>query len=161
MEGSGTPPAGVPVVAHAPVAVRFDSAGDGWFGEGWYGPEGSNRDTFRWTRARDADVRVFVAGRQPLAITLKASLAGSTFPGGALGVSWNGVSLQPLSPWSPSRVGRWLVPADRVRRGLNVLTVHVSRLVVPAGEGAGADTRPLGAAVEALTIVPAAQPRPR
>jgi hypothetical protein len=149
---AGSLPRRMPIIASAAVGVSLASTEP--FGEGWYPPEGTDDQPFRWTAARAADVHVAVTHRQPLRVRMNGTLA-SAGGANALALSWNGTVIRPLAPWSDRLESDWLVPETLVRRGSNVLTIHVGDLVSPAAGGTSGDTRTLGAVIHRLSIEPA------
>lgn len=140
----------VPVVTSTEIEVPLGEDGNEWFGPGWHGPEAQ---PMRWTAARDADVHVIISHQQTLRVQMVASPAAQRPGANSLSVSWNGALLS--APTIDAQGQReWVIAKPLVRRGMNVLTVHVAELVSPAASGHGADARLLGASVRRLSFIP-------
>src|SRR5262249_8956643 len=146
------PPEDLPLLTTLPLNVNFETSG--WFGAGWYGPEGRAGNTFRWTAARDAIVNVLVYRSQALKIRMTGSLAIGRGARNTLAVLWNDELIRRPSPWE-SHEDEWIVPSRLVHRGQNTFTIRTGRLVSPAREGIGLDQRSLGAGITGLSFSPA------
>jgi hypothetical protein len=140
----------IPVVLDEEVDVVFSDAGEPWFGTGWHRPESRGNDVYRWTAASAAFVNVLAAHQQPLRVRLEGQLA-SARPGNTLRLSWNGVA---MAPSAGDVVHEWTIDRNLVRRGLNILGIHVTELVSPRGIGASSDDRMLGMSVNRLAVIP-------
>lgn len=143
----------LPVLPSVRLRVPLDATDADWFGAGWHGPEGQGDGAFRWTNADAAEVRVLVSHRRSMRVRIRGSLAAAPGTPNGLGLSWNGAPVEAPSPWSGER--EWTVPAALVRRGLNIVTIRVARVVTPAAFAPGGDPRPLGAAIDELSFEPA------
>ncbi|MBA3271569.1 MAG: hypothetical protein H0T71_13785 [Acidobacteria bacterium] len=143
----------VGVLGSVPLTVPMGEDGAAWFGRGWHDAEGPGTNAMRWTSAHEADVNVIASHQQPLRVQLAAFLAARTPGSGGLSASWNGL---PLPAPTTNALGQreWTIDKSNVRRGPNVLTLHVVELVSPATLANGTDDRLLGAAVSRVSFIP-------
>jgi hypothetical protein len=121
------------------------------FGTGWHTPEGG-ADTFRWTAAPEAVVRINVVRPGPIRVTIIAASASppSAQPRAGLTVNHCALPDQPMFPHAQNLT--WMVNAECWSTGSNRLWLRTGPLVSPASLGMGTDTRPLGARVSAIRV---------
>lgn len=138
------------LLAPAPYAVEVGEPGDAYALANFHRPEA----TYRWS-APGAALLIPAAHDGPLALTLRLS----ALPAGAtMRVERDNTTLAALGAAPGWRVYRLLLPPDAApepaQAGLEPLGLDV-----PAGYGPG-DARPLGVAVDALEVGPAAGASP-
>ena len=122
---------GQPITAYAgaPAVLDIDLTSPYAIGSGWYGAEQVGESRFRWTAEPEADV-LFVAQRaQPLVLRLDAQPGSGSWAAAAMRVSLNGVEAQCRGGPPPCD---WLLPAEAMRTGLNVITLHSTMVQAPA-----------------------------
>jgi hypothetical protein len=136
---------GQPVTAYAgaPRVLDIDVTSPYAVGGGWHGAEQVGESRFRWTEGA-ADV-VFVAQRaQPLVLRLDAQPGTGNWSSAALRVTLNGTDVRCRTGTPPCD---WLLPAESMRTGLNVITLHSATVPAPPP-----DPRRLGLMVRAATL---------
>jgi len=136
----------VPITAYAgaPATLAFDLSSPHSVGGGWHGPEGSGQDVFRWTAEPDADL-LFIAHRpQPLMLGLDAQPGTGDWVTADVQVTLNGTAVACREGAPPCE---WVLPADAMRTGLNVITLHSVTVPAPAPE-----TRRLGLLVRGVQL---------
>lgn len=110
--------------------VVFSADGDALFGQGWMSPDNNGAGTyFRWMSRDRADVLVPVA-RDGAAVHVRLRAVPFGLPADVpynLALAVNGISVgaRPLvEDWT---VYEWDLPADRLLRGFNRLTIEIGR----------------------------------
>jgi hypothetical protein len=136
---------GQPVTAYpgAPAELALDLMSPHATGGGWHASEQSGDLRFRWTEGA-GDV-LFVADRpQPLLLRLDAQPGTGDWSTARLQVTLNGADARCRSGTPPCD---WLLPAEAMRSGLNVITLHSATVAAPAP-----DPRRLGLSVRSATL---------
>jgi hypothetical protein len=136
---------GQPITAYpgAPAELALDLMSPHATGGGWHASEQSGDLRFRWTEGA-ADV-LFVADRpQPLLLRLDAQPGTGDWSTARLQVTLNGADARCRSGTPPCD---WLLPAEAMRSGLNVITLHSATVAAPAP-----DPRRLGLSVRSATL---------
>lgn len=121
---------GQPITAYAgaPAVLDIDLTKPYAIGSGWHGAEQAGEGRFRWTAEAEADV-LFVAQRaQPLVLRVDAQPGTGSWQTAAMHVTLNGVTVACRSGTPPCD---WLLPADAMRTGLNVITLHSTTVQAP------------------------------
>jgi hypothetical protein len=140
------------------ASARIDVGGqDGsYIGEGWHARESDGTRTFRWARSR---VDLLVPMAREIDAAVRVDLQPFPAPGRTqtLAVRVNGhAAAAPaavLPGWQHMDVR---VPASLWRAGVNRLVLEFAYEARPSDVSGSSDARPLAAAVDAVTIVPAA-----
>ncbi|MCC7242791.1 MAG: hypothetical protein IT180_12755 [Acidobacteria bacterium] len=113
----------------APVA-DLDITSPQVAGRGWLAFESAGDDRARWTSS-DADL-FFIAGEaRPLRLEIEADPATGDWASAAMRVRLNGFDAGCLEGVPPCD---WLLGAEEMRRGLNVVTLHAEAGPAEAGE---------------------------
>jgi hypothetical protein len=121
---------GQPITAYAgaPAVLPLDLASPHTVGGGWHAAERAGDDAFRWT-LESADL-LFVAHRaQALVLRLDAQPGTGDWASAAMRVTLNGAEARCREGAPPCE---WLLPADAMRTGLNVITLHSETVAAPA-----------------------------
>jgi hypothetical protein len=120
---------GQPITAYAgaPAVLPLDLASPHTVGGGWHAAERAGDDAFRWTQ-ESADL-LFVAHRaQALVLRLDAQPGTGDWASAAMRVTLNGAEARCREGAPPCE---WLLPADAMRTGLNVITLHSETVAAP------------------------------
>jgi hypothetical protein len=120
------------IAARADVSVLAGERDSTFFGAGWSGPYADGL-TFRVSRAEQAVVRIPLPERRPYQIVLRLDPVAPERQRRAVVLLNRQLLATLILTWTPDRVGSYplLLPADKVRVGMNELTI-VSDLLVPA-----------------------------
>jgi hypothetical protein len=136
----------------AGTAIAWDAT-DVVFGRGWH-PVESRPDglTYRWT-TEAATLIVPIDDPRPFRVMVAAEpLRNPRAAPLAMTLLVNGHRLESRDLAPAQSAVSWLVPADRLRAGLNDLTFEVDGAARPSDVGISADTRRLGASVTAIEL---------
>lgn len=137
---------GQPITAYAgaPAVLDFDIASPQATGGGWYGAERGNTGAFRWG-SDDADL-LFIAQRpQPLVLRIDAQPGPADWAAADLRVTLNGTPATCREGTPPCD---WMLPAEAMRTGLNVITLHTNAVPAPPP-----DPRRLGLMLRAAQLL--------
>jgi hypothetical protein len=123
------------------------------FGSGWHGLERILPKAFRWSTRQDAVVLVPLARAGAVRLSIEAwPAAVATETGPRLTPIVNGTALPGQVMQARPRDYSWSVPAALWKVGANEVILSISRVVNPAAEGIGDDTRTLGVAVSRVRL---------
>jgi hypothetical protein len=140
------------------TSARIDigSDDDSYVGDGWHARESDGTRTFRWARSR---VDLLVPMARAMDAVVRVDLQPFPAPGRAqtLTLRINGQSVAAptaIAPgWQRTDIA---VPAARWRAGVNRLVLEFAYEARPSDVNGSSDARPLAAAFDAVTIIPAA-----
>jgi hypothetical protein len=108
-----------------------------FFGAGWTGPY-ADGPTFRISRAAQAVVRLPLPERRPYEIVLRLDPVAPERQHRAVVLLNRQMLATLILTWNPDRVGsyRFVLPADKIRIGMNELSIVPDTLVPAASAGA-------------------------
>lgn len=120
---------GQPIVgfAGAPAVVDIDLTAPYAIGSGWHGAEQVGDGRFRWSGEPEADVLFLAEHPQTLVLNVDAQPGTGSWDTAAMRVTLNGAPVQCRSGTPPCA---WLLPAESMQIGLNVIGLH--SVTVPA-----------------------------
>jgi hypothetical protein len=136
---------GQPITAYAgaPATLAIDVTSPYATGGGWHAAEQAGESGFRWTEG--AAEMFFVAHRgQPLVFRLDAQPGTNNWSKAAVRVTLNGTEARCRSGAPPCD---WLLPAEAMRTGLNVITLDSATVPAPPP-----DPRRLGLMVRSVEL---------
>ncbi|HWB18180.1 MAG TPA: hypothetical protein VG538_17380 [Vicinamibacterales bacterium] len=140
----------------ASARIDVGSDDDSYVGDGWHARESDGTRTFRWARSR---VDLLVPMARAMDAVVRVDLQPFPAPGRVqtLTLRVNGQSVAAPTAIAPG----WqrtdiTVPATRWRAGVNRLVLEFAYEARPSDVNGSSDARPLAAAVDAVTIIPAA-----
>jgi hypothetical protein len=136
---------GVAAYAGGPPSLALDLSLRHTVSGGWHAPERNGEDTFRWTAGREANLLFVAHVPQPLILRLDALPATGDWASADVHVVLNGVSAACRAGAPPCD---WMLPADAMRPGLNVITLRSETVPAPAP-----DPRRLGLLVRAAELL--------
>lgn len=121
---------GQPIVGYpgAPAVLDIDLTAPYAVGSGWYGAEQVGDGRFRWSGDGEADILFLAEHSQPLVLRVDAQPGTGSWETAGMGVSLNGTAVHCRSGAPPCD---WLLPAEAVKTGLNVITLHSATVPAP------------------------------
>jgi hypothetical protein len=124
------------IAAGNDVSVQTGGRDSPFFGSGWSGPY-TDGPTFRVSRADHAIVRIPLPERRAYQIVLRLDPVAPDRQHRAVVLLNRQLLATLILTWSPDRVGTYplLLPADKVRPGMNELTIVPDTLVPAASAG--------------------------
>jgi hypothetical protein len=124
------------IAAGTDVNVQTGGRDATFFGDGWSEPYFDGL-TFRVSRAEHAIVRIPLPERRPYQIVLRLDPVAPDQQRRAVVLLNRQLLATLILTWNPDRVGSYLLqlPADKVRAGMNELTIVPDRLVPAASAG--------------------------
>jgi hypothetical protein len=129
------------------TAVELDNRAA--FNDGWHNAEsGPDGRFFRWSSARTALIHVQLPGRPATAqiqITAMPALPPNRSPVLSFRVNDRVLESRPMTPGVVTYT--WTVPAEALRRGLNVFRLTVPDVISPLAIGVSDDARQMGLAL--------------
>jgi hypothetical protein len=138
---------GQPIVGYpgAPAVLDIDLTAPYAIGSGWFGAEQVGDGRFRWSGDGDADVLFLAEHAQPLLFRVDAQPGTGSWETADMRVALNGTPVHCRSGTPPCD---WMLPAEAVTRGLNVLTLRSETVQAPPP-----DPRRLGLLVRSAQLV--------
>jgi len=124
------------IASRTDVSVLAGGRDSTFFGPGWSGPYADGL-TFRVSRAEHAVVRIPLPEQRPYQIVLRLDPVAPERQRRAVVLLNRQLLATLILTWSPDRVGSYplLLPADKVRVGMNELTIVPDTLVPVASAG--------------------------
>jgi hypothetical protein len=121
---------GQPIVGYpgAPAVLDIDLTTNYAVGSGWYGAEQVGDGRFRWSSDGDADVLFLAEHAQPLVFRVDAQPGTGSWETAAMQVALNGTPVHCRSGAPPCD---WLLPAEAMQTGLNVITIRSATVPAP------------------------------
>jgi hypothetical protein len=121
---------GQPIVGYpgAPAVLDVDLTAPYAIGSGWYGAEQVGDGRFRWSSDADADVLFLAEHAQPLVLRVDAQPGTGSWATAAMQVALNGTPVHCRSGAPPCD---WLLPAEAMKTGLNVITLRSATVPAP------------------------------
>ena len=134
--------------------IDLGGDGDDWtVGEGWHAPERDGAVTFRWAAA-PALLRMPLDHAAPLRVqVLLYAFAYPNAPPQTLAISTDNGGRCDAGAVTPEwRTVDCLMDASAWHAGVNTVTLHFAYAQRPMDVGAGADSRPLAAAIDWVRV---------